>query len=290
MRLTQQITDSLANQGLDIERCLNDKDLLKLVGIRKPGDGSILPFVYLKNSDTTIARVDDFFISVLLAKAQSKDLPNFNEFFKVSAAAVSMMTSNELQLSLPQNNLWLENTHPAQKLAHIYYYLANQDPFFYSKKQSEFMVEMVSEYTSVLPPNQINKVFEEALKLNALEIAFPLMQYNVTSNDADVCRSFFTNLLRSMPSHYYLERKDEIIDIARRLVASHDLGKMPLDVRNPKVTVYDYVLRSSTEEKNPAQACVHLFNESSFTSLFDQMSQLSEESELQPSANQSILY
>lgn len=290
MKLAQQIADSFSNKGLNLFSCVDSKGLLQLVGVKKGAQNGLLPYVYLKETNADLGRADDFFLSVLLVKSLGKDSQNFQDLFKVASSVVSMITLMQSQESLSQNADWIVNTHPAIKIAHIYYQFEKSDPFAYNRDFAKNLVEMIDDYAAVIEPQVISQVFDEAVRLNAIDLALPLMQYNVKTNDENVCRNFFSYLLRGMPSHYYHQRKEQIIDVAKLFVSSHHLEKLPIDIRNPKMTVFDYIMKSSVEEKNPANACVHIFNEKSFTDLFDSLEELSVAEKSQSHQSNNIFY
>lgn len=266
MSIIQSINEHWAKLGLTIEQCKNESDVLKVVVVKRLNEDSNIPAVFSKANGAFIAQADDFFISVLLAKATTKEFGNFSKFFEVARTVVDRITQLDAQ---DYNPSWIGSVHPSVKLTQLYKQLLHADPFVYSKGLNDTLVSIGSDYSSTMSRAQTTEFLEAALGANALDLATCAMEYNAKCHSADACRSFFAHLLQHMPAHFFKERRNEVIEIAKMLAAENNLQVMPIDTRNPTLSIHSFVLRCANGEQNAAQACVLLFNEQNFTSIFD---------------------
>lgn len=266
MTTIRSISESLGRFGIDLPQCKDEADILKLVSLKPAAQGSSTPAIFAKNSEQLVARADDFFISVLLCKSNSGDYQQFSRLLKVADKLVERITEHYTETDLLA---WAADVHPAVKLAYLYGELLRRDPLFYSNEDASVLVSLASGYSSTMTNVETNAFFEACVKSCALDLAICALDYDAKSSSHDVNRAFFSYLLQSMPAHYYEARRDQVINIAKMLVNNNDLGSIAIDVRNPSVSIQEYVHRCSSTLNAGALACTLLFNEREFINLFE---------------------
>lgn len=266
MKLVTEIAKVLGQFDLHDAEMNNISLLTSKVKLKPIAVGSSIPGVFHNETNTLIAQADDFFVSVLMAGQFGKDSAAYNQLIQLTSKIVTRVADSD---DRPEDK-WISGVHPMIKLTEIYAAANNRNPFFYDSSSSGSLVSLAEQYSSYAHSDVVARFFEGSLEKKCIELGIAVLGYDVTKSVSDnAVRAFFSNLLQDMPSHYFVARREQIVEIARRLASSVDLSRVLLDARDPSLSITEYVNRKSGSNHDAAQACVYLFNEKSFTELFD---------------------
>jgi hypothetical protein len=264
MTSPKDAVEFLKSLGLDPDMLMDEASLLKLISLRKSESIDNVFEVVLKENVANLGRADLFFLTFILSKADKTDVSNFSGLISVVEKLSNILTS------VP-NNIELGSFQAIDTIIEIYKKLQSNDPFFYTKDISKKLEEVFLNYAFTLNNNEKEKVFVRCVKNNVIDLTDNILDFDMMNKDSDCCRLFFNYLLKEMPAHYYVSKSNLVINVARKIVTINDVSEIPIDERNMKLSIHDYVLRISSQSHDPAKACVHLFSERSFTSMFDSL-------------------